>query len=179
MKRASAMMFATALLLVAAVSARSQTPAPTPGPEVKKLDYFIGSWTMDGDVKPGPMGPGGKMTGSETDSWMAGGFFVEAHEKFMSPMANGTGLAVLGYNSDDKVYTYHSFDSTGQLESATGTLDGDTWSWNSDEKMGGQTMKGRYTAKVLSPTSYAFKFELSPDGAAWTTVMEGKASKTK
>jgi hypothetical protein len=152
---------------------------PKPGPELKKFDYFIGSWTMDGDVKPGPMGPGGKFTGSETDEWMPGGFFVEAHEEFKGPMGTGTGIAVLGYNSDDKVYTYHSFDSIGQSESSTATLDGDTWNWTSDEKMGGQTMKGRYTMKVLSPTSYTFKFELSPDGTAWTTVMEGKGTKIK
>ena len=39
------------------------------------------------------------------------------------------------------------------------------------------TMKGRYTMKVLSPTSYTMKYELSQDGSNWTTAMEGKATK--
>jgi hypothetical protein len=56
-------------------------------------------------------------------------------------------------------------------------VDGGTWTWLADENLGGQKMKGRYTAKVLSPTSYAMKFELSPDGTNWSTVMEGKATK--
>jgi len=48
-----------------------------------------------------------------------------------------------------------------------------------DQDMGGQKMKGRYTAKVLLPTSYAVKFELSPDGKSWSTVMEGKTTKSQ
>ena len=43
--------------------------------------------------------------------------------------------------------------------------------------MGGHTMKARFTMKVLSPTSYTLKFERSPDGATWTTEVEGTATK--
>jgi hypothetical protein len=53
------------IFLLAALSVQSQMPMPKPGAELKKLDYFVGTWTMDGDLKPGPMGPGGKMTGTE------------------------------------------------------------------------------------------------------------------
>ncbi|PYV79431.1 MAG: hypothetical protein DMG93_20840 [Acidobacteria bacterium] len=98
--------------------------------------------------------------------------------------AEGTGsmgkvneLAVLGYDSDKKAYTYHAFDSVGEAANSTGTVDGDTWTWTADEHMGGMTMKGRYTMKVLSPTSYTMKYELSQDGSNWTTAMEGKATK--
>jgi len=30
---------------------------------------------------------------------------------------------------------------------------------------------------VLSATAYNFKFEMSPDGATWSTVLEGKDTK--
>jgi hypothetical protein len=63
------------------------------------------------------------------------------------------------------------------VERATGTVDGDTWTWTSDENFGGQPVKGRYSTKVLSPTTYTYKFEVSPDGSQWTTVMDGKATK--
>jgi hypothetical protein len=56
-------------------------------------------------------------------------------------------------------------------------VDGDTWTWNSTEHMNGMAMKGRFTMKVLSPTSYSMKFELSQDGTNWMTGMEGKATK--
>ena len=44
-------------------------------------------------------------------------------------------------------------------------------------KMGPQTAKGRFTEKILSPTAYNFKFEMSMDGTTWTTVMDGKVTK--
>jgi hypothetical protein len=43
--------------------------------------------------------------------------------------------------------------------------------------MGSQTIKGRLTIKVLSATAYNFKFEMSPDGTTWNTVLEGKDTK--
>jgi len=40
-------------------------------------------------------------------------------------------------------------------------------------------MKGRFIMKITSPTSYNFSFEMSPDGAKWTQIMDGKATKSK
>ena len=171
--------FATILSGVAS-SAYAQAPAPKPAPEVKKIDYLAGTWKMEGDAKPGPMGPGGKMTMTEENTWMPGGFFLVSHSKFEGAgMGSGSGISFMGYNPDQKIYTYDEFNSMGETEHSTGIIDGDTWTWTSDEKMGGQTMKGRYSMKVLTPTSYDFKFEMSPDGAAWNTVMDGKATKVK
>jgi hypothetical protein len=49
MKRVSTVVLP--LLLIATVLAQAQMPTPTPAPELKKLDYFAGNWTMDGDFK--------------------------------------------------------------------------------------------------------------------------------
>jgi hypothetical protein len=98
---------------------------------------------------------------------------------FKGDMGSGVETSYLGYNSDEKVYTYDSFNSVGESDHSKGKLEGDTWIFTSEEKMGGQTVQGRFTMKVLSPTSYNFKFELSPDGNTWNTVMEGKATKQK
>jgi hypothetical protein len=43
--------------------------------------------------------------------------------------------------------------------------------------MGGQKFKGRFIMKVVSPTSYTYKYEMSQNGTSWTTGMEGKATK--
>jgi len=79
MKRASAIAIATILLIAAAAA---QPPAPKPGPELKKLDYFTGNWASEGDSKPSPMGPGGKMTMNQEAKWMDGGFFVVIHSDY-------------------------------------------------------------------------------------------------
>ena len=50
--------------------------APVPGPEVAKLEYFVGLWTSEGVLKPGPLGPGGETKGRNSCRWMPGRFFV-------------------------------------------------------------------------------------------------------
>ena len=178
MKRVIVILPIVMLLLSMLVQAQAP-PKPTPGPEVKKLDYFMGTWKMEGDVKPSAFGPGGKMAETDHSEWMPGGFFLLIHSETKAPIGEGKGLAIMGYKPDDKVYTYHEFDSMGETISATGTVEGDTWTWHSEDKMGEKIMKGRYTVKVLSPTSYTFKFEMASDTGEWNTVMEGKATKSK
>jgi len=163
--------------LVCTAAAMAQMEAPQPAPELKKVDVFIGSWTLDGDMKPGPMGPGGKMTENEKCEWMEGGFYVICHSEYKSSMGNGVGLSVMGYSNDDKIYTYREFNSYGEFVDSKGSLDGDTWTWAADEKMGGTTVKGRFVMKMTSSTSYTFSYEISPDGTKWTTLMDGKATK--
>ena len=167
------------LLLASATSAIAQMETPKPGPEHKKMEVFAGSWTLDGDMKPNAMGPGGKITEHEKCNWMEGGFYLVCNADYTSSMGTGVGLAIMGYSSDDKAYTFREFNSQGEFEDAKGTVDGDTWTWTADEKMGAMTMKGRYTIRMTSSTSYNFTFEMSQDGAKWILLMDGKASKTK
>ena len=169
----------SAAWLLLAAAALAQMEAPKPGPEHKKLDYFVGAWTLDGDIKPGSMGPGGKVTEEEKCEWMEGNFFLVCHTDFKGSMGNGTGISIMGYSSDDKTYTYREFNSWGEFDDSKGSVEGDTWTWLSDEKMDGTPMKGRFTMKILSPTSYNFSFEMSQDGTKWTLVMDGKATKGK
>jgi Protein of unknown function (DUF1579) len=163
-------------LAVVAVS-MAQTEPPKPGPEVKKLDVLAGSWTVEGDIKPGPMGPGGKMTETEKCDWMEGGYFLVCHVDFKSSMGNGYGMGVMGYSKDDKAYTYHEFNSWGESMNSKGAVDGDIWTWTSDDKMGDKIVKGRFVMKMTSSSSYDFTYETSPDGSKWTMAVDGKASK--
>lgn len=165
------------VLIFIAVATMAQMPIPKPAPELSKLDYFAGDWISDGDMKPGPMGPGGKISSTDEAHWMEGKFFLVIHSKFGGAMGSGTGISIMGYDPEHKVYTYNEFNSMGQAERSTGTVDGDTWTFTSDENFGGQIMKGRFTMKIQSPTAYTYKFDISPDGNQWTTVMDGSAKK--
>ena len=158
-------------------AATAMAQAPKPAPEVKKLDFMTGTWTIDADLKPGPMGPGGKVTQTEKCVWQDGGFYLICDSSYTGAMGSGVGLSVLGYSAEDKVYTYHDFNSWGETGDSKGTIDGDAWTWTSDMKMAGTTMKGRYSMKVLSPTSYSMAYEISQDGTKWILVMDGKATK--
>lgn len=177
MKSRFATLTCTALVLGFALSARVQTETPKPAPELKKLDYFAGTWTAEGEIKPGPMGSGGKFTGTNHVQWMDGAFFLVTQSEFNGAMGKGAETAYMGYDSNDKMYTYDSFSTLGEADHAKGNLEGDTWTWLSETRMGSQTIKGRLTIKVVSATAYNFKFEMSHDGTAWNTVLEGKDTK--
>lgn len=174
-------LFSTLYLLLV-MAAQAQMPMPTAGPEVQKLDVFAGSWSLTGTLKPGSMGPGspgGTITENENCEWMEGKFYLVCHTDFKGSMGNGTGLSILGYSTKDKTYTYREFNSWGEFDDSRGSLDGNDWNWISDENFGGTPMKGRFSMKITSPSTYDFAFDVSPDGTKWTTVMDGKATKSK
>jgi len=178
MKRASMVAVFAMFLFASAVCAQNPPQAPKPGPELKKSNYFVGHWTSEAEMKPSPFGPGGKFTSKDHTEWMPGGFFLVSHGQWKSdPIGEGTELGVMGYNTDEKVYTYNEFNSMGEAEVSKGTVDGDTWTWTSNSKMGGKQIKGRFIMKQLSPASYSFKFEMADEGGNWATIMEGKSTK--
>jgi hypothetical protein len=169
--------FASVTILLAIAASAGGQEAPKPAPELRRLDYFVGTWAAEGEIKPGPMGSGGKFTGTNRVQWMDGGFFLVTQSEVAGAMGKGAETAYMGYDGDAKAYTYDSFNTLGEADHAMGRLDGDTWTWTSDTRMGAQTLKGRLTIRMRSAASYDFKFEMSPDGAAWTTVLEGKDTK--
>jgi uncharacterized protein DUF1579 len=166
-------------LIGCAASAWAQMPAK-PGPEVKKLEYFVGSWTTEGTVAQGPWGPGGKFSATDTSEWMPGNFFITGHSDFkMPPEVGGEGkeTSIMGYDTDQNVYTYDGFNSQGRHEVSRGTVSSDTWTFTSSANHGGQDIKQKLTIKILTPASHTMKFEISMDGTNWMTFMEGKATK--
>lgn len=174
------MYFRTALAIIfLAGCALAQTPAE-PNPELKKLDYFVGTWTAEGTISPGPWGEGGRFSVTHTYSWMAGNFFLESHSDFRMPPdlgGDGKSIGFIGYEADKNAYTSIEFTSQGGREVAQGKLTGDTWTWTSSAKHDGQEIQQRSTNKILTPNSYSARFEVSLDGTHWVIMMESKVVK--
>ena len=180
MRRSRLLLLAICGLFAAAVSSAAEEKKagpPKPGPEVKKLAYFVGTWNSEGEVKPNAMMPAGKMTSTDVCSWYPGGFFVVCNSKGTGPMGAMHSMGLLGYNIEEKAYTYGGIDSSGYASHGTGSTDGKSWTYASEDKMGGKVFHGRYTMSDLAPDSYSFKWEMSEDGKTWNTVMEGKSTK--
>ena len=173
-----ALIFIGITLLSFATLTWAQAPEkPKPAPELDRLNYFAGNWNTVTDMKASPYGPAGKYTSKDNSEWMPGKFFLVTHSMMNGPMGPGTQVAVMGYKTDDKVYTYDAYDSMGQANHSTGTVAGDTWTWTDEQKMGGKSFKGRFIIKELSPTSYSFKYDMQPEGGDWSTLLEGKSTK--
>jgi hypothetical protein len=172
-----------ALMLAAVPSVAAQAPtggAPQPGAEVKKLQFFVGRWTSTGDMKPGPMGPGGAMRVTNNCEWFQGGFHVVCRSEGTNPMGATHGLGIISYNPEHKQYVYYSIDNTGMPpDPVRGSLNGDTWLWEGQGEMGGQVINGRYTMKVVSSDEYSWTWEMQMPGQSWTTVATGSDKRVK
>lgn len=155
--------------------------APQPGPEHKRLGYFVGNWTTEGEMKPSEMGPGGKFTGADKCTWFEGGFAVVCQSEGTGPMGPSKSLGILGYSTEEKVYTYAGVDSSGMTMTSVpkGKVQGDTWVYNDEGMMGGKMVKSRVTIRELSPTAYTFKMEFQGPDGKWAPAMESKSTKTK
>jgi hypothetical protein len=160
----------------------AQAPqAPKPGPEHARLGYFVGKWNAEGEMKPGPMGPGGKFTASDTCEWFEGRFSVVCRSEGKMPAGPSKSIGILGYNPEEKVYTYYGVDNTNMTMASVpkGTVQGKTWTYTDEGTMGGQRFKSRVTIKELSPTAYTFTMEMQGPDGKWATVMESKNTKAQ
>lgn len=176
-KRGAVLLAICVMFFVISIQAQAPQGPPKPGPEVQRLAYNIGTWNSTGEAKPfGPM-PGGKVTGTEKCEWYSGGFFVMCHSEGTGPMGPGKGVSFMGYDTNEKVYTYHEFSSTGEVIDSKGTVNGDTWTWTAESKMGDAKMSVRVTVKEVSKTEYTFKLEMSQNGGEFSVVEEATAHK--
>ena len=156
--------------------------APTkPRPAHARQGYFVGKWNAEGEMKPGPMGPGGKFTASDNCEWFEGRYSVICHSEGTMPAGPSKSVGIMGYSVEDKVYTYYGTDNSGMTMASVprGTLQGDTWTYNDQGTMGGQKYKSRVTIKELSPTSYTFRMEVQGPDGKWAPVMESKNTKVQ
>jgi hypothetical protein len=174
-------MVALAALMACTVLVLAQTTqAPKPGPEHQKLAAFVGNWTFEGEMKPGPMGPGGKVTGTDRVQWLPGGFFLERRFDGKGPAGEMKGVEIMGYDPAKKVYTYTYFDSMGATGSGTMTVSGDTWNATGTTNVGGKSMHERCALTFAAVgTSLNIKCDGSTDGKSWASTFEGKATKPK
>jgi len=161
------------------VAAAQGGQPPKPGPEQERLGYFVGKWTAEGEVKPGPMGPGGKMTTTDDCEWFEGHYSVVCHSEGTAPSGPTKSIGILSYSPEEKVYTYYGVDNSSMTMASVpkGTVKGDTWTYTDAGTMGGKKYKSRVIIKELSPTSYSFKMDMQGPDGKWMPMMESKNTK--
>jgi hypothetical protein len=154
--------------------AQAPPAPPTPGPEHKKLEYFVGKWTVESEIKANEFVPAGKTVSTETNTLGPGGFYIESRaEGGQFP----TRFGFIAYDSHAKVYTSDYANSGGLVGTATGSVNGNTWTWMVEDKFAGYAIKGRTTVTMSSPTQYTIKYEMADEKGGYATILEGKATK--
>jgi len=182
MNTKKALTLAVSIVLVLLVGpGLAQAPAgpPKPGPEHQKMAYFVGTWESEADMKPSPLGPGGRFTYTQTCEWFEGNFALVCHTDGKSQAGSIKGVSIMAWDAAEKTYTYFSTSSLGQGGFSRGTLEGDTWTWNNATKMNGKPVVLRYTLKQVSPDVCSYKFEMGPPGEPVKLMMDGKQTRLK
>lgn len=119
------------------------------------------------------------MSLTETCEWFSGEFSVVCHTETLARMGVLKTLTILTYDPEEKVYRFYEFNSAGWNNSAKGTVNGNTWTFQGESKMGGKLVKSRSTIELPSPDSATMKSEMSVDGGPWAPVMELKGNRSK
>lgn len=180
MKRTFSVLGAYAVISVAGLQVAA-AQASKPGPEHARLGYFVGKWSAEGEMKPGPMGPGGKFTASDNCEWFDGRYSVICRSEGTTPAGRSKSIGILGYSPEEKVYTYYGVDNSSMTMASVprGTVRGDTWTYTDESVMGGQKVKSRVTIQELSPTKYTFKMETQGSDGKWAPMMESTNTKVQ
>jgi len=168
---------AVALALVSAAVAAQSTKA-SPGPEHKRIGYFAGQWNYQGEAKDSPLGPGGKLTGTESCEWFAGGFQLVCRTKGTGPKGPSTGQSITSYDPARKAYTFYAISSHGDNIFVRGQVQGKVWTWTDDAVIDGKKMTVQATVTEETPTTYSFKLEASVDGGPMMLIEQGKSTKS-
>jgi hypothetical protein len=154
--------------------AQAPPERPKPGPEHKKLEYFLGTWRTEGEIKANKYLPAGKSVTTETYTLGAGGFYVEFDRpEGQIPRTQG----IMAYDSHAKVYTSFYANSAGLVGTGTGTVDGNAWTFMIEDKVFGRDVKGRTTITVKSASQFTIKYEMLDPNGRYVTITEGTATK--
>jgi hypothetical protein len=162
----------------AVAQAPQQASAPGVTPQHQLMGYFAGDWTAVGTSRISPKTPPAPFTLKEHGEFVTDGYFLETKTSMKSALGTVNSQRVMGYNPSDKVYTYNVYNSLGEHQVAMGHINGNTWIWESEEKLNGVVIKGRYTVVETGPNTYSFKSEVADPKGGWVAVMEGQATRS-
>jgi hypothetical protein len=165
---------------------RSQMPdlgRPTrPDDPLPTLDfekYFTGKWTFEWDMPESPLGPAGRVTGTEVYTKGVDGRFFESDYEGEGPGGRFKGHAVIIYNRDAKTLARHETDSRGFALLQTGTIGADLggaftiYFESAPFKYGGKVLRLKLTELMTSPVFYRLRPQVSVDGGPFTSLGNG------
>jgi hypothetical protein len=152
---------------------QSRPTEPTDPMPPPNMDYFIGAWSFDWNVPESPLGPAGKLKGTETYKKLPNGQY-ESEIVGDGPLGTIKGRATMIYNEKAKLVTRTETGLFGLPLVKTGPIGGDlggyyTIFWETAPvKKDGKTIKLKGKTLMLSPANYRLQVQISIDGGPYT-----------
>ena len=110
------------LVLLVNICVYGQSSAPTPPPEIKKWEVWIGDWNLSGIAKDTPTGPEYKVNWHLHKHWVLNGFLVQVDQTWQSKGQELHSMEILSYDPVKKVHTVSGFSDDGWTWALTATF---------------------------------------------------------
>ena len=161
-----------------AQSKQVATGASIPGTEHKRLDVFVGNWSVEGQQYDGPFGPDAKIVAVESYEWLAGGFFLLRRLGGKLDSTEIACIEIIGFDESNQNYPRYTFYGNGKTNEWQSRETDDGWTVIGDSVMGDKSLKVRCTIVFSdSGKEMTSKWEYSGDGSEWKTFWDVKATK--
>jgi hypothetical protein len=170
-----------AVLLLAFVTARAQTPAPAPttsptAPNADTLWAYAGTWKIEIDRVDTPYSKAGHDTNNlNNDCWKSGPYVA------CRQIVDGDAKILLVFTCTKPDHTCTSYQippNGGDPGSGTLVIEGNTWTFPWSIAEGGKTTYFRVVNIWTSPTTIDYRQEFSTDQVHWTKSASGREVKT-
>ena len=115
--------FLISLAISAVISASGQSSTPSPPPELKKWDVWIGDWKLSGTAKNTPSEPEYKVDWYLHEHWILGGFFVQVDQIWKHNRQELHAMEIISYDPVKKTHTLSGFSADGWTWSVTAMFD--------------------------------------------------------
>jgi len=157
---------------------------PKPGPELKKLDFFVGNWMADVTMYPNEFMPGGKSQGKESMKWELDGMFVSMDYQDQpgeeKKMLAYKGKGFMTYDMQKKTYRSWWMDNWGSASESVGDwADDKTLVLSHQGEFMGKKFHEKFVYQILDQNKFHFQIEHSPDGKEFKKVMEATYTREK
>lgn len=169
-----------AACLVGTASGQQPNPSPTPGPEHKKLEIWVGDWTYETVAQASPLGPASTFTGKNTARPILNGWFMEFRGEDKGPSGTTQYTEIDGYEAADKRYRWTCFIGDGSVQDFTYTIDGSKVAYSGVVDSNNKSYPIRGTIILAADSSSGVdKREISADGKTWKPLWECRMTKVK
>jgi hypothetical protein len=138
------------------------------------MDYFLGTWSFEWNVPESPLGPAGKIKGTETYKKSLNGTAYESVIEGDGPQGQLKGSATTVYNEKERLVTRSETGIFGVSLTKIGKIGGDlggyyTIFWESAPiKKEGKIVKLKGKTLMLSPANHRLQMQISVDGGPFT-----------
>ena len=142
-----------------------------PTPQHKRLDIFLGRWSIEGqNSENAPGASGARIIGEELYDWLPGNFFLSYHWVHRMEDHSHKGVGILGYNVESAEYFAHNYDNMGYVRHYHVHVEADTWTVSGDYE------RARIVFSI-DGRNMRVNWEILKQGKSWMPLCEWNAIK--